>query len=274
MYHVEEAPKAGGRLPKTRFRWTSLFFFLLVVLLAFLLAFASAFYFYYRETNKLQAEYFRINEILSNTVFSAYSDEIGAAVQRWREVHGNPSENADILPCYINTGTIAAWIDPEGNLQLESSYYYGPQYQHGEYWRGFPYPTWCRPPEIIAVWVQLYNKSINLWYAREGVLDRETGNFACYLINRSHHRVIGIDGYYAVTLFEKFWHNSFPEMLGTHDYKLTEASYGMRDDGSWEFNYRIQLKYTEEYRDVKLLVNWKTENVEIETCKSETDQPD
>ncbi len=67
--------------------------------------------------------------------------------------------------------------------------------------------------------------------------------------------MIGIDGYYVVTLFEKFWRNSVPEMLGTHDYKLAEASYGMRDDGSWEFNYRIQPKNTEEYRDVKLLVN-------------------
>ena len=75
--------------------------------------FASAFYFYHDEANKLQVEYAWTNEILFNTVFSAYSDDIGAAMQRWREVHGNAFEGGEILPCYVNTGTIAAWMDSE-----------------------------------------------------------------------------------------------------------------------------------------------------------------
>jgi len=91
MYHVEETPKARWHFPKTRFKLTSWFSLLLAVLFVF----TSAFYFYYRETNKLQAEYDWTNETLSNTVFSAYSDDIGAAVQRWRAVHGNAFEGGE-----------------------------------------------------------------------------------------------------------------------------------------------------------------------------------
>ena len=77
MYLVEETHKARWHFPKSRFKVTSWFSLLLAVLFVF----AFAFYLYYRETNKLQAEYDWSNEILSNTVFSAYSDDIGAAVQ-------------------------------------------------------------------------------------------------------------------------------------------------------------------------------------------------
>lgn len=83
------------------------------------------------------------------------------------------------------------------------------------------------------------------------------------MINRSDRTAIGIDGCYAMTLFHRFWPNSSVYEMLRHDCNLTTASAGMREDSVWEFSYRIQNKFTGEYRDISYVVNWKTENVEI-----------
>lgn len=223
MYQVEGIPKPSPHFLSLPRKWKVCLSALMIGLIMF-----SAFsYIQYQRLNQLYAEYESLFETLSYSLFSAYQKDIQAAVQRWILVHGIPKEEIEVKPCYINTGTLAAWIDSASNLQLVSEGCYGPLRPHGTYWGCFPYPNWCKPPEVIAVWVQLYNKSSGLWFPREKVLLRKLGEFACYLVNTSDHKVIGIDGYYAITLEHNFWRNSLPNLLGTSNYGLTDCRYGM-----------------------------------------------
>lgn len=123
--------------------------------------------------------------------------------------------------------------------------------------------------------MQLYNKSNGLWFSGATVLSRKIGEFVCYLVNTSDHRVIGIDGYYAITLEQDFWHNSLPNLLGTANYGLTDFRYGMgygyATDNSWEFELEIKLKDTGQYYDLILIIDWNTESAKIHTLKLKTD---
>lgn len=123
-----------------------------------------------------------LSQTFSYVIFSRYYQDIQGAVQRWIEAHGSLPEGVEVKPCYINTGDVAGWIDSAGSLQLVPEGCYGPLL-YGCYWDGFPRPDWCRPPEVIALWVQLYNKSNGLWFSTTEVLSRKPGNFASYLIN-------------------------------------------------------------------------------------------
>lgn len=123
--------------------------------------------------------------------------------------------------------------------------------------------------------MQLYNKSNGLWFPREKVLSRKIGEFACYLVNSSDHEVIGIAGYYAITLEEDFWHNSLPTLLGTTNYGLTDFGYGMgygyATDNSGGFELEVKLKDTEQYYDLILIIDWNKENAKVHTLKLKTD---
>jgi DNA-binding transcriptional ArsR family regulator len=271
MYQVEGTPKAFPHFLSLPRKWKVCFSALMIGLIIF-----SAFsYVQYQKLNKLSAEYESLSETLSDLLFSAYHKDIQAAVQRWIQVHGTLQDGIEIKPCYINTGTLAAWIDPENHLQLVPEGYYGPQWPRGSYWDCFPYPTWCKPPEAIAVWVQLYNKSNGLWFPKEKVLSRKLGEFACYLINTSDHKVIGIDGYYATTLEQDFWHNSLPNLLGTYNYGLTSFRYGIgygyAEDNSWGFELEIKLKDTEQYCYLMLIIDWNMEIAKVHTLMLKTD---
>mgnify|MGYP001045512893 CR=1 FL=1 len=212
-------------------------------------------------------------QTLSDMVFSVYYQDIQVAGQRWIEVHGSPPEGVEVKPCYINTDDVAAWIDSAGNLQLIREGVYGPRWPRGLYWDGFPYPDWCRPPEVIAIWVQLYNRSSGLWFSETEVLSRKSGDFTCYLINSSAHKVIGIDAYYAIHLEQDFKNNSLPKILpniiGTPNFLLRPRSYGMCNDGSWDWKYEVMLKDVEWYYayDLVLIVDWNTETAGIKMLK-------
>jgi len=226
-----------------------------------------------------------LSQTLSDMIFSIYYQDIQGAVQRWIEVHGSPPEGVEVKPSYINTGDVAAWIDPTGNLEFQFKAgdfpsVYGPRYPRGLYWEGFPYPSWCHPPEVIAVWVQLYNKSSGIWSSGTDVFSRNLGDFAFYLVNSSAHKVIGIDGNYAAILLRDFRDNSvpntLPNILGTPDYLLNPLSWGMCNDGSWESAYEILLKDGEwplgkggwhPAYDLKFKVDWKIETASIKMLK-------
>lgn len=197
----------------------------LTVILAVSLILNIAFYFqiiHLGEINRNNESQIQdLSQTLSDIVFSMYYQDIQGAVQRWIEVHGSPPEGFEVKLCYINTGDVAAWIDSIGNLEFQfkagdQPSFYGPRYPRGLYWEGFPYPGWCRPPEVIAVWVQLYNRSSSLWFSRTDVLSRKPGDFACYLINSSTHKVVGIDGCYAVNLLQDFRDDSLPKNPPRH----------------------------------------------------------
>ena len=217
-----------------------------------------------------------LSQTISDLVFSIYYQDIQGAVQRWIEVHGSPTEGLEVKPCYINTGDVAAWIDSTGSLQLIPEGCYGPSWPRGYYWDGFPRPDWCRPPEVIAIWVQLYNASSGLWFSTTDVLSRKPGDFACYLVNTSDHKVIGVDAHYAIHLEQDFKDNSLPKtlpsILGTAIYLLRPRSYGMCNDGSWNWEYEVMLEDGEwhgwhsEY-DLELMVDWKTETASIKMLK-------
>ena len=220
-----------------------------------------------------------LSQTLSDMVFSTYYQDVQGAGQRWIDVHGSPPEGVEVKPCYINTGDVAAWIDSAGNLQLVPDGCYGPLL-YGIYWDGFPRPDWCRPPEVIAIWVQLHNGSSGLWFSTTEVLSRKPGDFACYLINTSDHKVIGIDAHYATHLERDFKDNSLPKtlpnILGTPNYLLRPHSYGMSNDGSWNWEYEVLLKDGEwppgaggwyPGYDLELMVDWKTETASIKMLK-------
>lgn len=212
-----------------------------------------------------------LSQTLSDMIFSIYHQDIQGAVQRWIEVHGSPAEGLEVKPCYVNTGDVAAWIDSDHNLQFIQAGLYGPHWPFG-YWDSFPYPDWCRPPEVIAVWVYAYNKSSGLWFSTRDFL----GDFACYFINHSDHKAVGIDGHYAVNLLQDFKDNSLPNTLtniiGTPNYLLKPISWGMRNDGSWNSKYEIMLKdgewhgWRSEY-DLVLVIDWNTETASIKMLK-------
>ena len=210
-----------------------------------------------------------LSQTLSDLVFSMHYQDIQAARQRWITVHGNPHDDTYVMPCYINTGIFAAWIDSKANLELVPEGCYGPRL-YGTYWDGFPRPNWCRPPEIIALWVQLYNKSSDLWFSETDVLSRKPGDFACYLINNSNHEVIGIDAHYAIHLKQDFKDNSLSNILGTPNYLLSPRSYGMCNDGLWNWKYDVWLKDDEWYwaYDLEIIVDWKNESASIKMLKS------
>jgi len=268
MYQVEEAPKALPHLLLLSPNWKACF----SVLIISLIILCGLSYVQYQRLNQLSTEYESLSETLSDVIFSAYYKDFQAAIQRWTQIHGIPLEGVEIKPCYINTGTLAAWIDSANNIELVPEGHYGyksPWY--GYYWDQFPYPDWCHPPEVISIWVQLYNRSGGSWFPREKVLSRKLGDFACYLVNTSIHRVIGIDGYYAITLEQDFWHNSLPNLLGTANYGLTWFEYGMGNNSSWEFNLKIKSKDSEKYYDMTLIIDWNTESAKVETLQLKTD---
>ncbi len=226
-----------------------------------------------------------LSQTLSSMVYSLYHQDIQAAVQRWIDIHGNPPKGVEVKPCYVNTGDVAAWIDQKGHLEYEFMAgefpsLYGPLYPRGGYWDAFPYAQWVRPPEVIAVWVQLYNRSSGLWFPKTEVFSRSIGEFAFYFINSSSHEVVGIDGIYAVLLLQDFKDNSLPNILpdiiGTSNYLLYPRSWGMSSGGSWRRRDWIMLQSDEPTGedcirdwcpayDLELLVDWKTETASIET---------
>jgi len=271
MHQVEGTPKALSHFLPLRRKWKACFFVLMIGLIML----SALSYAQYQTLNQLSVKHESLSEALSDLLLSAYHKDIQAAVQRWIQVHGTPQEDIEIKPCYVNTGTIAAWIDLANHLQLVPEGCYGPRWPRGSFWDCFPYPDWCKPPEVIAVWVQLYNKSSGLWFPEEKVLSRKLGEFACYLVNTSDHKVIGIDGYYAIILEQEFWHNSLPNLLGTTNYGLTDFRYGMgygyATDNSWGFELEIKLKDTGQYYDLILIIDWNTESAKIHTLKLKTD---
>lgn len=271
MYQVEGIPKPSQHFLSLPRKWKVCLSALIIGLILF-----SAFsYIQYQRLNHLSAEYESVCKTLSDSLLFTYQRDIQAAIQRWMQVHGSIQNKIEIKPCYINVGILAAWIDPANNLKLASGGYYGPLWLRGGYWDCFPYPNWCKPPEVIAVWVQLYNKSSGTWFPEEDVLSRKLGEFACYLVNTSDHKVIGIDGYYAIRLEQDFWHNSLPNLLGTSNYGLISYSYGMgcgyAEGNSWEFELEIVLKDTQQRYELILIVDWSTESVKVYALSPKTD---
>lgn len=277
IYQVEGMPKAVPHKMWLPRRWKAFFLALMISLIIF-----SVFsYIQYQKLNQLSAKYEYLSEtseMISYSLLSAYHKDIQAAIQRWIQVHGTPQQDIEIKPCYINTGAIAAWIDLENHLEIVPEGCYGPMWPRGSYWIGFPYPDWIKPPDVIAVWVQLYNKSSGLWASRENVLSRKLGEFACYLVNTSDHRVISIDGYYAAEIWKNFWDNTLPSLLpsllGTSHYELTGISYGMgygyAERNSWEYELEIRLKDNGQFYILKVIIDSNTESAMVYSLKPKT----
>lgn len=137
MYQVEDVPKPSSHFLSLPRKWKACLSALMIGLIMF-----SAFsYIQYQRLNELSAEYDSLTETLSDLLFSAYQKDIQAAIQRWIQVHGRIQKDIEIKPCYINTGILAAWIDPANNLQLVPEGYYGPLWPQGSYWDCFPTPN-------------------------------------------------------------------------------------------------------------------------------------
>lgn len=272
MYQVEETPKALPHRPSLSLRWKVFFSVLMISLMISLILLSGLYYVQYQRLNQVSAGYESLSETLTEVTLSAYSKDFQAATQRWTQVHGIPLEGVEIRPCYINVGTLAAWIDSAYNIELEPEGVYGYKLPwYGYYWHQFGYPEWCHPPEVISIWVQLYNRSGDSWFPGAKVLSRTLGDFACYLVNTSSHTVIGIDGFYAIALEQDFWHNSLPTLLGTSNFGLTWFKYGMDNDGSWDFDLEIKLKDSGEYYDLTLIIDWNTESAKVKTLQIKTD---
>lgn len=275
MSRVEEVPKIvePKRPLSSSMKWKIFF----AVIMVGLIVLAGVNYVQIRHLEELnrnnESQLQDLSQTLSSMIYSRYHGDIQAAVQRWIGVHGNPPEGAEVKPAYINTGDVAAWIDPTSNLEFhfragDQPSIYGPLYPMGGYWDTQNFPSWIRPPEIIAVMIQLWNISSGPWSHVEWTRSREVGEYAHYLVNTSTHEVVGIDEFYAWALWNDFRDNNlsktFPE---PYYYVGLQSGPHMRNNGTWVFKPLVYEKVNGlriAYEGV-LKIDWNTESVSIET---------